>query len=283
MTVKRIIETYEEFLAALQAKKSDDRVERNEAKNALGNLRIKYPERFEKYTKWFEGVEEPQPITPAKPRKPRAKAGGKEQYIREHPDLSLDDLREKARARLSKGRWGLGLAFDIPVWISQEEVLKSLDELTIPDLITASGNLAQRETLLRRCLKIVLAEGRINEEKLRKTVQSSFASYYGRKIISLNESYYFEPVRRMLLEDTKIDELLYVANNGWDIDADRLVNLINSKKLRLTEEEFRRIQKKKAKRSKNAEKRAKRRAEKEAALKKTMEEKSEESTNIPQN
>lgn len=32
MTVKRNIETYEEFLAALQAKKSDDRVERNEAK-----------------------------------------------------------------------------------------------------------------------------------------------------------------------------------------------------------------------------------------------------------
>lgn len=172
MTVKRNIETYEEFLAALQAKKSDDRFERNEAKNALGNLRIKYPERFEKYTKRFEGIEETQSITPAKPRKPRAKAGDKERYIREHPELSLKDLRDKARAKLMKGHYGLGLAFDIPVWISQEEVLRSLDELTIPDLITGSGNLAQRAILYRKCIRRAAASGRVDETKLRQTILS---------------------------------------------------------------------------------------------------------------
>lgn len=280
MTVKRNIETYEEFLAALQAKKSDDRVERNEAKNALGILRIKYPKQFEKNTKWHEGIEEMPPIIPAKPRKPLAKAGDKEQYIREHPELSLKDLRDKARAKLMKGPYGLGLRAGLPSWISDSEVLSSFEMLTISDLITASGNLIQREPLQRKCIKLVVADRRFDEEKLRKTVQSMFSCYYNCGIVGLKDPSYFAPVRRMLYEDTTIDELLYVTNNGncSNVDIGRLIDLINSRNIRFTEEDIRRIQKKKAKRSKNAEKRAKRRAEKEAALKKTLEEENKDNT-----
>lgn len=261
------IETYSDYLIALRDQTAVLKSVQNEAKKALEDLRKNDPVRYNEYKARHEAPK------PSKPSKSSVKYD-KDKYIHEHPEINIEEIREKARARLSKDRWGWGLALYIPVWISQEEVLKSLDELAIPDLITGRGNLVQRETLLRKCMKIVLAERRINEERLRKTVQSSFSSYYGRKIITLKESFYFEPVRRMLLEDTTIDELLYVFNNGLEIDVDRLVELINSKKVRLTEEEIRRIQKKKSKPSKNALKRAKRRAEKEAALKKALEESS---------
>ncbi len=59
MLVKRIIETYEDFLNALEAKRSEDAVDRNEGKNALGNFRRRNPELFDKYSKRYESTEEP--------------------------------------------------------------------------------------------------------------------------------------------------------------------------------------------------------------------------------
>ena len=48
MIVKRVIETYEDFVTAMQAKKSEDAVDRNEGKNALGNFRRRNPVLFDK-------------------------------------------------------------------------------------------------------------------------------------------------------------------------------------------------------------------------------------------
>ena len=54
-----LIETYEDFLAAIQAKKSDVDLIRSEGKIALGNFRRRNPELFDKFTKKYEDTEEP--------------------------------------------------------------------------------------------------------------------------------------------------------------------------------------------------------------------------------
>ena len=50
----RTIENYDDFVAAMKDKSSDDRVVRNEAKNALGNFHIKYPEKYDKFKARYE-------------------------------------------------------------------------------------------------------------------------------------------------------------------------------------------------------------------------------------
>lgn len=229
MKVKRIIENYSDFLAAMEAKKSEDAVTRNEGKNALGNLRIRNPKLFDEYKARYEGIAPAEPTIESKPKKARKTAYDKEKYIREHPEINVMELRKKARERLLKGSYNLGLLIDTPPWMSKEDLLDSLNRLTISDLITASGKPVQRQTLLRKCINIAIAEGRIDEKKLRDIVFSSFCNNYKNKgIIILKSPDLYEPVKRVLREETTVEELLSVSN-GYGVDIGKLVELINSK------------------------------------------------------
>ena len=268
MKVKRIIENYNDFLAALDAKKSEDAVDRNEAKNALGNFRRRNPELFDKYTKRYEGIEEVTPIVPEKQRKPRSKPGDKEKYIREHPEISVIELRKKARERLLKtDRYGIGLALEIPSWVSQNEILKSLDNMTIADLITASGNPVPRQTLIRKCLQRAVSERRIDEKKLRYVVFSSFCNNY--KVsgyITLASPDLYEPIKRVLREETTIEELVNVSHGYGGVDVEKLVQLINSKEIKVTDADRKKMNRKASKEAKKKKLEAKREARKKEAL-----------------
>ena len=233
MTVKRIIETYEEFIAALQAKKSDDRVERNEAKNALGNLRIKYPEQFEKYSKWYEGIEEPLPTIQVKPRKPRALPADKERYIQEHPEINVEELRNKARERLMKGKYGMGIRFDLPSWISERDLLSSVETLAISDLITADGSLAQRAILYRKCIRRAAASGRVDEMALRQTILNSCRNLWN--MIKTHPNYSFEALQYYILKVATNEELANAGVNPTDI----IDVMFNNKISKLNIEELR--------------------------------------------
>lgn len=64
----RTIENYYDFFSAMRDKQSEDRVVRNEAKNALGNFRIRDPKRFEDFKARYEGITPPEPIILPKPK-----------------------------------------------------------------------------------------------------------------------------------------------------------------------------------------------------------------------
>lgn len=220
MIVKRVIETYEDFLFALQAKAFDDPVYRDEAKDALDNFRRKSPELFEKYSKMCEGVEESQPIVPSKPRKSQKKFGEKGQHNREHPEISVKRLRNIARKRLMKGKFG----FDLPSWITEEELLSSIDQMTITDLTTETGDPVQRAILYRKCIILAATSGRIDEGKLRQVIINRCRIIWNN--ITDHPDYSFETLKCFILKVATAEEL---ADAG--IDYNKLVDIMYDKRI----------------------------------------------------
>lgn len=240
----RTIENYDDFVAAMKDKSSDDRVVRNEAKNALGNFHIKYPEKYDKFKARFEGIKDPEIVIPAipkvipqyestpQPKKPRKTKADKEQFIKDHPNLNVQKLRKEAYEKLAKGSVVYGmhysLEFDLPKWITAEEVLKSVDQLEIPDLITASGNLAPRDTLRRKCIKIAAADGRIDETKLRQIILAQCANIWRKS--SYKPDYPFASVKWFVLKVATAEELA-IANTSYGTDIHKIVDIIYDKRI----------------------------------------------------
>lgn len=220
MVVKRVIETYEDFLFALQAKAFDDPVSRDEAKDALDNFRRKNPKLFEKYSKMCEGVEEPQPIVQAKPRKPQKKTGDTGKHNNEHPEINVKRLRNIARKRLMKGKFG----FDLPSWITEEELLSSIDQMTITDLTTETGDPVQRAILYRKCIILAATNGRIDEGKLRQVIINRCRIIWNN--ITNHPDYSFETLKCFILEVATAEEL---ADAG--IDYNKLVDIMYDKRI----------------------------------------------------
>ena len=244
----RTIKDFDDFVAAIKDITSEDSIIQNEAKSALVSFRSKYPVRFEVYEAHYETIK------PAEQNnKGRKTAYDKEKYIKEHPEINVNQLRKAASERLKKGPHNLGMHFEIPSWITQEDVLSSLNQLTISDLITASGKPVPRQTLLRKCIKLTIAQGRINEIKLRDDVLYYFGYYYRKEIITLQSPYLYEPVQRMLKEEATIEELANVSEQ-WSVNVDKLVQLINSREIKVSDED---IENYKRKTDKQARKKAK--------------------------
>ena len=220
MIVKRVIETYDDFLFVLQAQAFDDPVYRDEAKDALDNFRQKSPELFDKYSKMCEGVEEPQPNVPAKPRKPQKKIGEIGQHNNEHPEINVKRLRYIARKRLMKGKFG----FDLPSWITEEELLSSIDQMTITDLTTETGDPVQRAILYRKCILLAAISGRIDEGKLRQVIINRCRIIWNN--ITNHPDYSFEALKSFILEVATAEEL---ADAG--IDYNKLVDLMYDKRI----------------------------------------------------
>lgn len=255
----RPINDYSEYLKALKDKSSQDPSVRNEANCALDVLQREDPDRFNLYRALNGEIKASESST--------SKKVNKEQFIIEHPGLSVVELRNKARARLLRGPYGLGWQYNIPTWISEEDMLKSIDRLTLKDLITARGHLVQRETLVRRCINLAVAERRIDEKKLRTIVHGQFCNYFRNGTITLQYPYLSTPVKRMLMEEATVEELAFV-NDGWSVNVHKLVRLINSKQIKATKEEILKFEKR-------AKRKERKKAKKEEALKKTTDEKKE--------
>lgn len=258
----RSINDYGEYLAVLKDKSSKDPSVCNEANRALEKLQLEDPGRYTLYRTMNGEIKPPEEVAPLTPKKKR-NVYDKEQYIREHPEINIEELRKKAFDRLLRNRYGIDLCFYIPHWVSKEEVLKSLDFMTISDLITASGKEVPRETLIRRCIQRAVMDGRIDEKRLREIITSQFISHYKKNNITLRSPNLYEPIKRMINNDATVEELVNVTSIT-SLDCEKMVRLINSKEIKVTEKD-------KNKQSRNARKRAKRRADKEAALKKARE------------
>lgn len=170
----RSINDYSEYLAALKDKSSKDPVICAEAKKALGKLKQEDPGRYTLYRMLNKEIEAPKEEIPKKERK----VYDKEKFIREHPEIDVRDLRKKAKERLKKGSYGFGLRFDLPTWLTEENLLNSVDQLTLIDLITANGRPIPRQTLLRKCIKIAVIENRIDEVLLQNIIVDATFCYY---------------------------------------------------------------------------------------------------------
>ena len=251
----RTIENYYDFFSAMRDKQSEDRVVRNEAKNALGNFHIRDPKRFEEYKAQYEGITPqytiipPKPKTEKKPKKPTPK----------YPELSEQEIREKARQNLIKRSCGYGLHHDLPNGITVEDVLISFDKLQLSDLITKSGNLVQRKTLLRKCIKLAASEGRVDESKLRTRIISWCKNYYSKA-----DNYIFKPsfsfaaMSYIIKLKTNAEEIADIYDDG-KIDLGRLVVLAVKKGIdKLPAEEIQRFEAEEA--AKKAAKEAKKNA-----------------------
>lgn len=261
------IESYSDYLIALRDQTAVLKAVQSEAIKALEEFSKNDPVRYNEFKAKHEEVQKP------KPKSARAAAYDKEKYIQEHPELSVDELRNKAKERLERDRYGLYLTVYIPHWITVEQVLESINSFEIADLITANGKPVPRQTLIQRCIKRAVADRRINETRLREIITSQFVSHYKNNNITLRSPNLFEPIKMMINNEATVEELVNVTDIT-SLDCEKMVRLIISKNIReLTNEELERLKQKK-KKSKNALKRAKRRAEKEAALKKAMEESS---------
>lgn len=215
-----------------------------------------------------------------KPKKPTPK----------YPELSEQEIREKARQNLIKGSCGYGLHHDLPNGITVEDVLISFDKLQLSDLITKGGNLVQRKTLLRKCIKLAASEGRVDENKLRTRIIGWCKNYYSKADSYIfKPSYSFGAMSYILKFKTNVEEIADIYDDG-NIDFGRLIVLAVKKGIdKLPAEEIQRFEAEEA--AKKAAKEAKREAYKnhskerwearkektEAELKEAEENKSSES------
>ena len=236
----RTIENYDDFVAAMKDKSSDDRVVRNEAKNALGNFHIKYPEKYDKFKARYEGIKEPEIVIPVIPRalpqyesapqqkKPRKTKADKEQFIKDHPELNVQKLRKEARERLLKGTYCSCLSLELPKWVTGKDVLLSLDQMELADLITASGKIATYESLKKKCIKRAAADGRIDETKLRQTILTQCANFWQKS--NFKPDYPFESVKWFVLKVATVEELA-IANTGYGTNIHKIIDIIFDKRI----------------------------------------------------
>ena len=112
-------------------------------------------------------------------------------------------------------------------------MLRSLDELTIPDLITGSGNLAQRAILYRKCIRRAAASGRVDETKLRQTILSKCRNIWN--IIKIHPSYSFEVLEYYILKVATAEEL---ANAGVNYPTNIVDMMFNNRIYKLNIEEL---------------------------------------------
>lgn len=208
------IETYQDFCRIMDLKKSDNPIIRNEAKKALGILRQKDPKRFNEYKTWSEGFAPEVPVLPTEPKKKRKTSFDKENYIKEHPEIDVEELRKNARARMQKDKYGFGLRADVPVWMTEEDLLSSVDQLSIADLITGSGKPVTRQTIIKKCIKIAVADRRIDEAKLRSYVCGVFCGYYNKKVITPPASLSYEMVKVIINQEATIEELVKISDGA---------------------------------------------------------------------
>lgn len=256
----RSINDYSEYLATLKETTSKDPVARDEAKKALEILKREAPDRYTLYRILNKEIDAPKEEMP----KGERKVYDKEKYIREHPEINVRDLRRKAQKRLKKGSGGFSLSLDLPVWLTENDLLLSVERMTISDLITASGKPLSRQTLLRKCIKIAVAERRIDETKLRNYICGLFSSYYNSKIVTLKTPFLYEPVKKMIMEKATVEELVKISDGPY-FNFGELGMLINKAETAFPEEQLREMESKEIRRAeKKARHKAKRQAKKEA-------------------
>lgn len=159
------IKSYSDYLIALRNQTSDLRFVKTEAIQALQNLHNSNPKKYAEYKARYEESQK------LKSRYAKGRAYDRESYMQEHPEIDVEELRKQAKERLKKGSFGFALCFDLPTWLTEENLLKSVDQLTISDLITGSGKPVPRQTLLRKCIKIAIAEKRIDEVIIRDALK----------------------------------------------------------------------------------------------------------------
>ena len=234
------INDYSEYLAVLRIKSSKDPAMRDEVKKALDVLQKEDPSRYTLYQELNGEIKPPKKEAPNKERKV-----SKEEYIKEHPEINVSELRRKARERLKKGFGGYNLSLELPVWLSEDELLRSIERLTISDLITASGKPVPRQTLLKKCTKLAVSDKRIDETKLRDSICGMFCSFYNRKIITLRTASLYGLVRKFILEEAKVEELVKISD-GSSLYIGELATLIHKKESEFSEEQLRMMQRKDA-------------------------------------
>ena len=243
-----LIDTYNDYCKAIEKKGAYDPDIRNEAKKALGILKQTDPILFQEYDDRYNGRIKCKPKKTRTPSRPSTLAE-RQQYLKEHPEIDITLIREKLRTSLLKGHYGFGLAFSVPLWMHRDDVMASLDHLDPAELITGKGNPVSRDTILRRCIRKTIAEGRFDEDRLRQLVVSRFNSYYNNNTITLRDPMAFDSVVRMLKDEATAEELMKIDRLDRTFSADELVRLINSKELQITNEDRRKWEKRQRKKA----------------------------------
>lgn len=233
------IQSYSDYLIALRNQTSDLRYVRTEAINALENLRRSNPEKFAEYKARQEEAK--------KPKSAQERAHDKEKYIQEHPEINVKELRKKACAKMRINKYGFGLGMDIPVWMDEEEVINSVDQLSISDLITSSGKPVPRQTIIKKCVKIAIADGRIDHKKARQYIVSVYKSYCHNRngYFKYYPPYSPSEIKEMIRMNATVQEVADIVSNN-DMNYSKLFRLAKKKGLtELTAEDWEKIDEKK--------------------------------------
>lgn len=218
----RTINEYNDYLIALKAKYSEDPKTRNEGKNSLGNLRIQDPERFEKYKARYE-EEQLQNNKGIKATK----------RINKTSWSSEDELRKLAKERICKSKYEfLPFYIDFPFGVKSDDVLAALEELPIEELLTKGGEPTRRNVILKRCLKRLLEQGKIDGTALRKESINLFNRYYTNGYITINKPLKRADIVYYLNNNISIAELLelYPSNNAVPLPW-KMVDYLNGKEI----------------------------------------------------
>ena len=244
------IKTYSDYLIALRNQTSDLRYVKAEATKALEILRRNNPKKYVEYKARYEESQKP------KPRSANGRAYDKESYIKEHPEIDVEELRKNARERMQKDKYGFGLRADVPVWMTEEDLLSSVDQLSVADLITGTGKPVTRQAIIKKCIKIAVADRRIDEAKLRSYVCSVFCSYYNKKFITLPAHVSYAMVKVMIYQESTVEELARISD-GETFNLAELTMFIYGKAKQMSDLERERVER-------IAEKKAERKARKKA-------------------
>lgn len=220
------IKSYSDYLVALSKQTSDLPAVKIEAINALEKLRQNNPNLCEEYHLRFEESKRP---------KQKLK-NDKEEYLRADSEIYLEKLRKNARKKLLRGPNRLGLKAGMPSWITEKVLLSYIDKLSITDLITSSGNMVQRESIHRKCIKMAVADRKIDEILLRNIIINRCRILWDK--ITSKPDYTFASVKYFILENATIEELANADIDG-SLNHSKLYGFIFNKKIKkLTDSEI---------------------------------------------
>ena len=197
--MKKNINTYNDFLAALIETESRSTQKRSDAKNGLRYLKWSDPESYEEYVARHERGEGLQ--------------------------VKEADIRQQAKEKIEtiKGSYKK-LEFDVPPGVNINDVLDAVDVLPSEDLVTSNGVLQRRDIIMRRCIKHVAEEGKVDEAKLRNSTVKKLDSFFRHSwATDAPEKKY---AKTLICKDIPVVELLNTYNKG-ELDLGKIFSLVN--------------------------------------------------------
>ncbi len=135
------------------------------------------------------------------------------------------EIRQQAKKKIEKTKYPWKkLESDVPPGVEVKDVLTSVDVIPLEELITANGSLQRRDVIIRRCIKHLAEEGKVDEAKLRNVTSNKLYNILRRQWVA--DDIEKKNAMTVIRETIPVVELVYTYD-GEELNLGKIFNLVN--------------------------------------------------------